>query len=296
MTRAIIYTRTSTGEQSLGHQAQEMECRVLAERLGAEVVAVYSDTISGSVAPADRDGFISALNSLQRGDVLLMWRRDRLGRSLVNNAVAEKLTAARGARVITSDVSSEDSAEATMLKAMLDAVAEYERAIIIARTKAALAAKKAKGLRLGNIPRGYTTNTEGEIMPNKAEQETINKVRAKRAEGFTIEALVVWCAEQGITSRSGRSPSRATIGAWVKGTEIATPIKRKPLPPTRKHRSTLESRRTGLKEMCWALREQGKTFREIALAIEQMGFRNSKGGVITHSNIHRLMSRESSGS
>jgi DNA invertase Pin-like site-specific DNA recombinase len=290
MTRAIIYTRTSTGDQTLGHDAQEAECRAHAARLGAEVVEVFSDTISGSTPPSERDGFIAAVNSLAKGDILLMWRRDRLGRSLVNNAVGEKLIATKGARLVTSDVSSDDSAETAMLKAMLDAIAEYERAVIIARTKAALAAKRARGERLGNLPLGYTEDTEGCLMFNADEQQKIDRVRAKRAEGISIDDLVIWCEEAGITSRTGSTPSRATIAVWVKGVEMEKKVLRKTPPPS-PGRPTIESSRAGLKELCLALHAQGGTFREIAEKVAAAGIRNSKGNPFTHICIYRIIKR-----
>ena len=292
MTRAIIYTRTSTTDQALGHEAQEAECRALAARLGAEVIAVHSDYISGSVPPAERDGFVSALAELEAGDLLIMWRRDRLGRSVIHNAVAEKLTAARGCRVVTSDVSTDDTAEGGMMRSILDAIAEYERALIIARTRAALAAKRAKGLRIGNLPLGQTTNENGELMVNEAEQEIINKVRAKRAEGTALDALVGWCQQEGITARSGLTPSRSTIAKWIEGVELTAPIKRKPMPP-RKPRRKLEETSScrGLTALVRDLHRQGLSLRAIAAEVSQRGYLNSKGNAFHSQNIKRIIDR-----
>ena len=49
MTSAVIYTRTSTNDQELGHLAQGAECRAHAEAQGLEVIAVYTDTCSGTL-------------------------------------------------------------------------------------------------------------------------------------------------------------------------------------------------------------------------------------------------------
>jgi DNA invertase Pin-like site-specific DNA recombinase len=76
--QAIIYTRTSTANQTDGHQAQQHACERFALSAGLEVKASYSDTISGAADLDKRIGLMSAVGNLSKGDTLIIYRRDRL--------------------------------------------------------------------------------------------------------------------------------------------------------------------------------------------------------------------------
>jgi site-specific DNA recombinase len=287
---AIIYTRTSTGEQLLGHEAQEAECRAHLSRLGITSATVYSDTISGSVPPVERDGFSAALDALKKSDVLIMWRRDRLGRALLSNSLAEQTIVARGARLITLDVTVENSDEAGLIKSMLDSFAEYERKLVRRRTAAALAARAAKGLVTGNTRLGHTATEEGAVIDDPDEAAKIARVCAKRAEGLTLRELRAWCAEHMITTRGGSIPSLPTIARWCENVErgVCAPRPRKPASLSK---PTVEVSRPGLAATCADLKEKGLTLREIAVELEKRGFTNSKGRPFSYVQVHRILNR-----
>ena len=115
-TSIVIYTRTSTDRQELGHDAQEFDCQRWAQKRGIKVVGVYSDTLSGSTPVDQRDGFLSAVDALESGSALLMWRRDRLGRDVMINAIAESLVERVGGKVLTLDIGDSDGPEADLMK------------------------------------------------------------------------------------------------------------------------------------------------------------------------------------
>lgn len=297
---AYIYTRTSTGEQVLGHAAQEAECRALAARLGLNVTSVTSESVSGSVPPVERAGFGELLDALPRGAVVLVWRRDRLGRSTLHNAITERLLEQRGARLVSLEVSGEDTAEAALMRTMLDAMAEYERALVIRRTKAALSAKRARGEALGPAPLGERVEA-GKLVEDAQERATLERVRAWRAEGGTIDALCERARGEGLVTRHGRSPSRATIARWCAGVSPApAPAPAAPAAPAspapaprapRAPRATLEDTRAGLSHAIRALHARGLSVRSIAGELALMGYTNSKGKPISYVQVHRVLNR-----
>ncbi len=79
-------------------------------------------------------------------------------------------------------------AEAQLLRGVIDVFAQYERAIIRSRTKAALAVKKAKGERVGGVPYGYRLEDE-RVVEDEAEQATVARARELRAEGKSLRAI-----------------------------------------------------------------------------------------------------------
>jgi site-specific DNA recombinase len=149
--RAIGYVRVSTDQQAesgLGLEAQEAAITVAASRLGVELARVFVDAaVSGKLAIEDRPVLLDAVATLRRGDVLLIAKRDRLGRDVVAVALIERLVAKRGARVVSAAGEGTDSDDpaALLMRRLIDSFAEYERALIAARTRAALAAKRRRG-------------------------------------------------------------------------------------------------------------------------------------------------------
>jgi DNA invertase Pin-like site-specific DNA recombinase len=160
--RAIAYLRVSTDQQAdsgLGLDAQRRAIEQAAQRHGLAMTAVYQDAgISGKDIES-RPGLLEAVNALKRGDVLLIAKRDRLGRDVVAVALIERLITRKGAKVLSAAGEGTDSDDPTalLMRRIVDAFGEYERLLIGARTKSALRAKRARGLRAGNVPFGYAS-------------------------------------------------------------------------------------------------------------------------------------------
>ncbi len=136
----IGYARISTGEQSLDPQIEALN------RTGCQ--RIFSDVLSG--ARADRPGLADALAALGEGDTLVIWRLDRLARSLRHLLDLTADIAERGVGLHSlSEAIETDSAAGRLMLHVLAALTEFERGLISERTKAGLAAARASGAKLG---------------------------------------------------------------------------------------------------------------------------------------------------
>lgn len=137
----IGYARVSTVEQSLDLQIDELE------RAGCE--KIFSDTgFSGSLT--SRPALDKMIESLKAGDTLVTWRLDRLGRSLGHLIL---LVTELERRQVTfkslSDAIDTRTPGGRLQFHMLGALAEFERSLISERTRAGMAAARARGARIG---------------------------------------------------------------------------------------------------------------------------------------------------
>mgnify|MGYP003420243563 CR=1 FL=1 len=205
---AVAYLRVSTDEQKLGPEAQRAAIETWAKREGVSVVAWHCDSgISGGSDLADRPGLVAAIGELRAAGagVLAIARRDRLARDVGVAAAVERAVKGCGAKVLSADgTANGDSAADAFMRTILDAASEYERALLRARTKAALAAKRAKGERTGECPYGYRAGSDGKLIPHEGEQKIIALVRDHRAAGMSLRAIVAELARAGFVSRSGK--------------------------------------------------------------------------------------------
>ena len=141
MSRKIGYARVSKLEQNL-----ELQLDALKE-FGC--VGVFTDKVTG--ARADRPGLNECLSSLKAGDVLVVWRIDRLGRSMGHLvSIVEDLTKRNiGFKSIQDGVIDTTTASGELIFNLFSALAQFERRLIQERTMAGLSAARARGKRGG---------------------------------------------------------------------------------------------------------------------------------------------------
>ncbi|CAM2198519.1 DNA-invertase hin (plasmid) [Paraburkholderia kururiensis] len=142
--KIIGYARVSTEEQHLDLQLAALEAYGCGR--------VYSDHgISGS--RSDRPGLRAALAAARPGNTLVVWRLDRLGRSLRDLVTLMASLGERGVHIVSLTESLDTgSATGRFTFHMLAAMAEFERGLISERTRAGIAAARARGRHIGRRP------------------------------------------------------------------------------------------------------------------------------------------------
>jgi DNA invertase Pin-like site-specific DNA recombinase len=140
----IGYARVSTSDQNLDLQRVALKA--------AECERIFSDEgLSGTTTR--RPGLDAALAALSSGDTLVVWKIDRLGRSLAHLV---QLIADLGTRGIAfrslSDPIDTGSAGGRLVLHMMGALAEFERSLIVERTQAGMDAARRRGQKLGRKP------------------------------------------------------------------------------------------------------------------------------------------------
>ena len=207
---ALAYLRVSTDQQAdsgLGLDAQRASVTAAAARLGLTLRAVYVDAgISGARAFTARPVLVQAVSALRRGDVLIVAKRDRLGRDAIEVGIIERLIVKHGARILSAagEGTDDDDPASVMFRGIIDLFAQYERLIGRARTKAALAVKRARGERVGQLPFGFQLADDGvHLEPNPVEQDKLARIRALKATGRSCRKIAADLNAEGVTTRRG---------------------------------------------------------------------------------------------
>ncbi len=210
MSKAIAYVRVSTNDQAesgAGLAAQRAAIEAYAKRNGLEVTAWNEDAgISGAAAIEDRPGLLAAIGQLRRGDVLLIAKRDRIARDTFLSLVIEKAVGKRGAVIASADgVGNGDGPADAFMRSIMDAAAQFERGLIRQRTRAAMAAKRRAGERIGEVPFGWDADAEGNLIENAAEQKVIACILDCRRAGMSLRQIAAILNGQAVTTKKGRS-------------------------------------------------------------------------------------------
>lgn len=150
VTALIGYARVSKAD---GSQVIDLQRDALA-KAGVDLEHhLYSDAASGK--RDDRPGLDACIKALRNGDTLVVWKLDRLGRDLRHlvNLVGDLTKRGIGLKVLTGEGASIDTTTANgrLVFAIFAGLAEFERELIVERTKAGLAAARARG-RSGGRP------------------------------------------------------------------------------------------------------------------------------------------------
>ena len=146
MGQRIGYARVSTDDQNLDLQLDALH------RAGIADSCLYSDTASGK--DAERKELAACLKALREGDTLVVWRLDRLGRSLPDlvRIIGELEKKGVGFESLTEKIET-SSAAGKLVFHVFAALAEFERNLIRERTRAGLVAARARGRSGGRRPK-----------------------------------------------------------------------------------------------------------------------------------------------
>jgi DNA invertase Pin-like site-specific DNA recombinase len=195
----FAYTRVSTEEQAErrnGLEAQRTAINVEAERRGWEVEHFADEGASGKYINEQLRQVLQLLASGQ-GDGLVVSKMDRLARSIINAADIMERANNQGWSLVVLDLGVDlTTASGRLIAQVMSSFAEYERAQCSERTKAALAAKKRRGERLGR--------------PRVAQPGVVRRIVFDRNAGQTYERIARTLTAEGILSPLGKPAWQAS--------------------------------------------------------------------------------------
>ena len=173
MSRTFAYCRVSTADQTCDNQIQEIE----AAGFNIDRRRVIAETVSGSTTAMERAGFKRLMDRLEWDDVLIVTKLDRLGRNAMDVRTTVEKLAVENVRVHCLALGGVDltSAAGKMTMSVINAVAEFERDLLIERTQAGLKRAKSEGKVLGR--------------PCALSSDQHAHVRARRAQGASLGVL-----------------------------------------------------------------------------------------------------------
>ncbi|MCT2275961.1 recombinase family protein [Dietzia cinnamea] len=145
--RHLGYTRVSTASQDA-----QLQLDALVDS-GVQKRDVFSDVTSGSRAAIERPGMKRLMDYVEPGDTVVVWRIDRLGRSLIDVLNTVNLLRDKGVKIRSlSDGIDPETTSGRLMLGMLATLAEYERELITERVNAGIAAARQSGTRFGRPP------------------------------------------------------------------------------------------------------------------------------------------------
>jgi len=195
MSKAIIYTRFSprrNADESESCEVQEGICRRYADERGHETGRVFKDKdISGK--DEYREKLWQAIESLTRGGVLIVFKRDRLARNVYLAEQINRAVESRGATIeaVSGDVAG-NGPEQVMMRQVLASIAEYDRKMIALRTSHAMRQHQRNGKRMGRYaPYGFRIDPDDNtrLEPVAVEQHAIELIRDLVADGENPHAI-----------------------------------------------------------------------------------------------------------
>ena len=148
--RTFAYLRVSTTGQTTETQKQQ----IAAAGIEVEDYRIMAETVSGSVEAMKRPGFARLVDRLEPGDTLVVTKMDRLGRTAIDVMATIERLGEMSVRVRSLDLGDADltSAAGRMTTNVLNVVAQFERELLIERTRAGIDRARAQGKRLGRPP------------------------------------------------------------------------------------------------------------------------------------------------
>lgn len=179
--RLVGYARVSTAEQSLQMQVDALR------KAGVHPDNIHTETASG--VASKRPALAMALKDAREGDTFVVWKLDRLGRSMLDllNKIDDLEARGIGLRSLTDGIDTTTPAGRLMLH-MLGALAQFERDLIRERTRAGMAAHIARGGRVG-APRALKPAQE--VQGRKWRKAGVSVKEIAKRLGVTPQTIYV---------------------------------------------------------------------------------------------------------
>lgn len=196
--QVVGYVRVSTEEQGdsgAGLEAQRVALEAACEQRGWVLVRMEQDVASGK-STNGRHGLERAIAACEKGeaDALVVAKLDRLSRSLLDFAALMQRSQRKGWNLVALDLGVDTSTPSgEMMANVLAVFAQFERRLIGQRTREALAAKRAAGVRLGR-PETLPGSVRRRIVRARGRGDTYRKIAARlNADGVpTAQGGACW--------------------------------------------------------------------------------------------------------
>jgi len=208
MKTALGYRRISKEDEgSISLDYQDAEIRKVCKREGLRLVRIETDEgISGKSIKA-RPAVQRVLQAVDNREVdaVVVFKSDRMSRDGLESLQIEKLFLKRGVQYLscTEGNLTSDSVDDEFMSYIRAGLNQRERKLVSLRTRQALQRKKEKGERLGRPPYGYTIE-HGQMVLNNIEQQTIKRVKALHARGYSIRKIVTALEEEGVQTSTNK--------------------------------------------------------------------------------------------
>lgn len=218
--RHIGYIRVSTDLQDVGIEVQrEAIIRYAAVVLKAEIQEFHIDqNISGSLPFDKRPALKYMLETIHEGDVIIVQKRDRLGRDTFLNRDIEDVIDYKGARVVSTlgEGMDSNSAESKLMRLIFDAFSTYEREITSERIKKGMKIKSDRGEQVGSIRYGQKLGEDGKrLIPHEEEVAIMNQIMNMKNQNMSQRKIAAELNRQGISMR-GTTWKQAQLGLVIK--------------------------------------------------------------------------------
>lgn len=229
MAKVFAYIRVSTEQQAadgVSLEAQQAKAAAWADLNGYELAGVFIDAgLSGKRAD-NRPELQNALTAVcsERGSALVVYSLSRLSRSTADMlAISARMEKAGADLVSLSERIDTTSAAGRMVFRMLSVLAEFEREQVSERTSMAMAHKRSKGERLGQIPYGFTLSADGvTLQPDPSEQAALKLILELKNSGLSLRDIAAELTLRGIIAKNGKATwNHNTVDSILKRSKAA---------------------------------------------------------------------------
>lgn len=223
LSQAIAYVRHAPGDRGPRADQQREAIEKWAKAHKTSIVQWHTDEgPAENTTLDDRHGLMNALLALRTREagVLVTLTRDRLAKDSIALAMIERLVSREEAKIAYVKDKDEPAseAEAKLKKKLVAAFAEYERALMRVRTRAAVAIKRSRGEMTGRCPWGYHLAADGKTLePDEREQNILAVVRHMRSSGRKIREIVGALREMGVVGRNGKPIGPTRVFEMIQG-------------------------------------------------------------------------------
>jgi DNA invertase Pin-like site-specific DNA recombinase len=186
----IGYARVSTQDQNLSMQLDALKAQGCGK--------IYQEKVSG--AKADRPELAKLLDHVRKGDTVVIWKLDRLGRSLAHLVEMVNVLEREGIGLISlNDPVDTTTAQGRLVFRIFASLAEFERELIRERTQAGLQSARRRGQQLGR-PKGLSKEAENKsrIAESLYKERKLSVNEIAKQLGISKATLYVYLRERGV--------------------------------------------------------------------------------------------------